>query len=213
MPEGPEVYVLARVLNSLGFESSSLGKHLILRDAITGELFDFSFGLAGRIAVSNLDITKINHPVLPSGDKIKIQTRKEVEDKLGVDWMTATKEQIHQVVDTWTGRKKQIGSLLLDQREISGIGIAWASEILYHSKIQPELKANLLEFLSLKEALINAIYDTGKDVKSLYLNSVGNDGKKFVNSWFMNLYKTRTDSMKVYKKGTVKKVCGREFYV
>lgn len=214
MPEGPEVYILAKVFNSIGFEAESIGKHLVLRDARTGELFDFSFGLAGRVKLEqNLSVTKLNHQTLPSGDKIRIQNKKEVEDKLGVDWMRATKEDVEDVVKGWCGRKKQIGALLLDQTQIAGIGVAWASEILYAAKIQPDLKANLIEFLDLKDALVDAIYNVGKRIKKIYSNSVDNDGKKFINAWFKNLYRVREPEMKVYKKGTMKKVCGRDFYV
>jgi hypothetical protein len=71
----------------------------------------------------------------------------------------------------------------------------------------------LLDFLNLTDGLVNAVYEIREKVRKLYLNSVEKDSRKFVNSWFMNLYKIRKDMMKVYKKGDTKKVCGREFYV
>jgi len=198
MPEGPEVYILAKVFKSIGFESDSIGKHLILRDAHTGELFDFSFGLGGKIKVEdNLSVSKINHRTLPSGYKLKVQKKKEVEDKLGVDWMKATKEEIEYIVKGWVKRKKQVGALILDQSEIAGIGVVWASEILHRAKIQPELKANLIEFLDLKDNLVDAIYEIGKRIKKVYLNSVEKDEKKFINSWFHNLYQIREKELKV----------------
>ena len=214
MPEGPEVYILAKVLKTVGFDCDSVGKHLLLRDAITGELFDFSFGLAGRIALGdNLNVKKINHPTFPSGDKILIKTKEEVKSKLGIDWMTATKSEMRTVIESWGNRKKSIGALLLDQTQICGIGVAWGSEILYQSKIQPDIKSNLLDFLNLTDGLLNAVYEIREKVRKLYLESVEKDSRKFVNSWFMNLYKIRRDVMKVYKKGATKKVSGREFYV
>jgi formamidopyrimidine-DNA glycosylase len=214
MPEGPEVYILAKVLKTIGFDCDSVGKHLLLRDAITGELFDFSFGLAGRIALGEkLEIKKINHPTLPSGNKLLIKTKEEVKNKLGLDWMNATKSEIRTVIERWCNRKKSVGALLLDQTEICGIGVAWGSEILNQSKIQPDIKSNLLDFLNLTDELVNAVYEIREQVRKLYLNSVEKDSRKFVNSWFMNLYKIRKDMMKVYKKGDTKKVCGREFYV
>lgn len=212
MPEGPEVYILAKALKGLGFEVESFGKHILIKDWNTGERFDISFGLVGTIVLKNdMSIEKIIHPTIPSGDMKKIKTFQEAKSNLGIDWMTASKEEFKYVIESWGKRKKQIGALLLDQHEISGIGVAWASEILYDCKISPYTKANLFDCLQLNERFLNSLVNIRDKIKKQYNDFLGkNKSKDFVNSWFQNLYKIR--DMKVYKKGTEIQVSGRTFY-
>ena len=201
-------------MKNLGFEVSCLGKHLVLRDMHSGELHDYSFGLAGRVKITDdLHLEKIVHDQLPSGDKILITNINDVKNKLGVDWLKSSREDIEVVVRSWLSRKKQIGALLIEQKEICGIGVAWASEILHLAKISPSLSANRIGFFDLTDALIDAIVKVGRDVVKLYSSKIIKDEKKFVNKWFHNLYEIRKEYMKVYKKGTIVKVSGRDFYV
>lgn len=209
MPEGPEVYILAKAFKSLGFESKSYGKHLILKDLHVGKRFDITFGLAGRIRVDDdLNISKVVSHDVPSGDMKELGTL-----ELGLDWITASRKEIEAVVQAWSTRKKQIGALLLDQHEICGIGTAWGSEILHMAKIKPQEHANTLEFLNLSTDLIDALIAIRQKAVKMYLNILNEKPSKVVNEWFRNLYAIREPHMKVYKKGTCVKVSGREFYI
>jgi formamidopyrimidine-DNA glycosylase len=214
MPEGLEVFILSKAMKSLGFECSSYGKHLLIKELHNGEKYDISFGLIGKIKLDkNLKIQKIENNEIPSGDMKKINSYEEAKEKLGIDWVKATKEEISEIVYKWKNRKKQIGALLIEQNELCGIGVAWASEILHNAKINPTEKAHTLEFLNLIEPLINSIiYIRDKMIKN-YLQNIGVDNIKFVNEWFENLYKIREKDMKVYKKGDEIKVGGRIFYI
>jgi formamidopyrimidine-DNA glycosylase len=174
MPEGLEVYILSKVLKDLGYVCSSFGKHLILTHPYTGELYDYSFGLAGKLKIEegSLEIKKVNHPRIVSGDVIKINSIDELKSKLGVDWLSASKDELEVVIRSWLSRKKQIGALLIDQKEICGIGVAWASEILHIAKINPALKTNLLQFLDLINALLDAIIQVRDKFLKIYLQNL-----------------------------------------
>ena len=214
MPEGPEVLMLSKAFKHLGFETEAIGKHLLIKDLHTGIRFDISFGLVGKITVDeNLNITKVINNQLPSGDMKEIISFHEVAENLGIDWLSSSRSDIQNVVTKWTSRKKQIGSLLLDQHEICGIGIAWGSEILHKAGINPSEKANTFIFLSLTDPLIDAIISTKEKVIKLYSQVLKQDGRLFVNGWFNNLYKIRESSMSIYKKGIEVTVSGRTFYV
>ena len=215
MPEGLEIFILSKVLNDLGFVCEAYGKHLFLTHPYTGELFDFTFGLAGRLKISekNLDIEKVNHPKIVSGGKEKIPNKKVILEKLGIDWIRATREDVEAVVRGWLSRKRQVGALLIDQKELCGIGVAWASEILNLSKISPGLKSNLLQCLNLVDKLVDSILAVRDKFLKIYLHSICIDKRKFVNSWFYNLYEVRKPHLKVYGKAEKIKISGREFYV
>ena len=214
MPEGPEVYMLAKAFKILGFEAESCGKHLLYKDLHTGKRFDISFGLVGKIQIdSNLNITKIQNDKIPSGELKEITSFKEIKSKLGVDWLKATREDIEDIVHRWSSRKKQIGALLLDQHEISGIGIAWGSEILNTSNINPNERSSIFELLNLSTPLVDAILSTREKALKLYTNVLTANASKFINNWYTNLYTAREESMNVYKKGTEMIVSGRTFYI
>ena len=215
MPEGLEVFILAQVLKDIGYVCHSFGKHLVLKHPYTGEWYDYSFGLAGRVKINenSLELVKVNHPKIVSGEMKKINDIKEVQDKLGVDWLFATREKLEIVIRSWLSRKKQIGALLLDQKEICGIGVAWASEILNIAKINPGLKTNLLQFLDLINVLLDAMINVRDKMLKVYFACVTKDRKKFVNSWYYNLYEERKKYLTVYDKGEKVKISGRDFYV
>ena len=212
MPEGPEVYILSKALKDLAFETKSIGKHLLLTDWNNGEKLDYSFGLVGKIFLKDdMSIEKITNPLIPSGN---ISTFQESKTNLGIDWMMASKEDLEVVVKSWLNRKKQIGALLLDQSEIAGIGVAWASEILFDCKISPTIKANMFTFLNLKDKFLDSLVSVRDKIKKIYCNFLAKstDKKLFVNQWFNNLYTQREPYMKIFKKGSEVKVSGRIFY-
>lgn len=219
MPEGPEVYALSLAFKTLGFSAEAYGKHLFVIDLHSGEKLDISFGLAGKIQInrSNLAIEKVNHPQLVSGLCKPVENfddHKTRSGLFGVDWLTATENQLKEVVNNWTTqRKKQIGALLIDQHEICGIGVAWASEILHEANLSPTDKSNWFNFLSLTEPLICALIAVRKRAVDRYKAHLQGDMIDFINKWFENLYEIRKPIMHVYKKGVEQRVSGRIFFV
>lgn len=215
MPEGLEVYILGKALGDVGIVCQAIGKHLIIKHPYTGEWHDYTFGLAGKIKIheKTLEIKKVNHSRIVSGDVQKVNHIDDVKSKLGIDWLSATRSEFEVVVRSWLSRKKQIGSLLIDQKEICGIGVTWASEILHMAKINPGLKTNLLQFLDLIKGLLDAIISVREKYLKIYLQCITKDRRKFINSWFGNLYEERKKYLQVYGKGQVQKISGREFFV
>jgi len=103
--------------------------------------------------------------------------------------------------------------LLIDQHEICGIGVAWASEILYEAGIAPDEKATWFEFLGETEPLIEAIILVRRRAIQRYRENLKGNMISFVNEWFENLYELRKPIMRVYNKGLEKRVSGRIFYM
>lgn len=215
MPEGLEIFILSKALQDLGIQTEAYGKHLLLKDPYTGEIFDYTFGLAGKLHISehNLSLTKINHPTLVSGSKDAISSFSQVKEKLGLNWITASKEDVLILVRSWIFRKRQIGALLIDQKEICGIGVAWASEILFQAGISPVLKSNLLDCLNLVDKLVESICNVRDKILPVYVKNISKNSKSFINHWFDNLYTIRTPFLQVYKKGEILRVSGRDFWV
>ena len=223
MPEGPEVYILAKVLKAIGFECGSKGKHLFYTEWETGTKFDLSFGLSGKVRLEPENEMKLikysGNDQLFSGYEKRIdsfpQGIRQLE--LGVDWMYATRPQIESIVDQWCIRKKMVGALLIEQEILCGIGVTWASEILFRAGISPADKAHMLEFLNLKQSLIESIISVRDEVKEFYKSLVPwnrLEQIKFVNDWFDNLYNKRSILFKVVGRGGSHiSVSGRQFWV
>ena len=93
MPEGPEVWMLSKVINKFyNFEKTiSYGKHLIIKDIKE----TWSFGLNGKANVSSYnELVKIDLGWI-NGDIIKYDDDyRETIKELGLDWMTASKEEL-----------------------------------------------------------------------------------------------------------------------
>jgi formamidopyrimidine-DNA glycosylase len=192
MPEGIEVYVLSKVLKNIGVSCLSCGKHLLVKDPHTGKLLDISFGLLGRIHITkDLNITKIYTDGKPCGSVVELSDFQEVVSKLGIDWMTSTRDELIQCVNSWGFRKKQIGSLLVDQSEIAGIGKFWVGVILEVAHLNKTIKSNLLNFLNVVGVLVDAMIKVREVVLENYMNSIQKDEIKFVNEWYKNLYTLR----------------------
>ena len=195
MPEGLEVYVLAKVLKNLGIVSSSHGKHLLFKDPHTGNMFDMSFGLDGKIRISkDLKISKVCVEGKPCGSVTSITTFQEVKDTLGIDWVSSSREQILQVVKSWGLRKKQISALLVDQTQIAGIGRYWVNKILQKAMIDGTTKAHTLDFLNLVDPLVDAIIKVRNKALETYMSNIPKDEQSFVNKWFENLYAVRSNT-------------------
>ena len=79
-------------------------------------------------------------------------------------------------------KDRNIKSLLLDQKFVSGIGNIYANEILYLSKINPNRKASLLKkndckkiIVNSKRVLLNAIKKGGSSIRD-FKNTLGKEG-------------------------------------
>jgi hypothetical protein len=185
MPEGLEVYLLGRLLQRAGLAPRTHGKHLFLE----GE--DWTFGLSGRVAFDGTTLTKVN------AGRVFGSVQPETPLDLGVDFATGTQEQLQAVVSNkFMGARKQLGSLLLDQSLIAGIGVAWGSEILAAcGGLRPDVSAKAL-----------AMY--GEDhVRDMDMVTC----QEAVNGWFRNLYDAR--HMAVYGKGTPCMTGGRTWWL
>ena len=207
MPESLEIASLCKRLKMLGLEVETVGKHLLYKN-YRNECFDITFGLVGKIKLiksgDKYDIEKISTSSL-SGDIRQIPDFQSVIANLGIDWLSSDRESLLKVVNTWTTRPKKIAALLIDQHDISGIGVAWGSEILANASIHPSTLATEINAERLVESMIE-VRETAMNVYDNYKE----DPEQFVSKWFINLYFIR--QMKVYKKATIVLVSGRKFY-
>ena len=208
MPEGPEVWMLSKMIN--GFYSNdntiSIGKHLIIKDIKE----DWSFGLNGKVKINeNNKLVKVETGWI-KGDK------KQYEHSISLDWMTASKKELEEEVQKWKSSKKKLATLILDQSKICGIGVAWGSEILYNAKLNPNLKACEQSLDKLVDSMIEICTQIQNTYIGFYLyNHYDYDNKdnlkELINDWFDNLYKIR--KMNIYKKGTKIQVSGRSWWI
>lgn len=208
MPEGLEVFMLGDVLRYLDIDVKTHGKHLLYRDT-AGRCYDITFGLVGKINLlktsEGYDIQKLTNTAL-SGDIRHIPDFESIVDNLGVDWVSGTREQMLEVVKKWSDRPKKIAALLIDQHEISGIGVAWGSEILHHASIHPTTLANTVDM----DVLVDAMVEIRDHGIAMYMNISIGDPEYFANRWFGNLYNVR--KMEVYKVGKEVNVAGRKWW-
>jgi formamidopyrimidine-DNA glycosylase len=208
MPEGPEVWILSKMINEyyLNDNTISIGKHLIIKNIQE----DWSFGLNGKVNINeNNELVKVETGWI-NGEK-KQYDNKSVKE-LGLDWMTANKKEIEEEVQKWTNSKKKLAILILDQTKICGIGVAWGSEILYNAKLNPNLKA----CDQLLDKLVDSMIEIRIKIQDTYINLYNenidnNKHKKLMNDWFENLYKIR--KMNIYKKGSKMKISGRSWWI
>lgn len=218
MPEGPEVWILSKAINSFFSDDNtmSVGKHLIVKDCME----NWSFGLNGKVKLSKYnELTKLSDGWI-NGDAVVYDNLADTIKNIGLDWMTASKEDIAKEIDTWKKSSKQLAGLMLDQSKICGIGVAWGSEILFKAGVQPNVKARDQDLCNLVQSIIDVretiqeTYDA-ELIKTIELsNAFGYDNLKlrqFINNWFTNLYEIRT--MDIYKKGAKVLVLGRSWWV
>jgi formamidopyrimidine-DNA glycosylase len=206
MPEGPEIYALSLALKKSGINAESYGKHLYLIDSKE----DWSFGLTGKIHIDlDNNLTKIN-----SGFSGSIKRANDIQeliknDKLGINFMDANKDQFNCIIEVWQNSRKKLGAFLLDQSEIAGIGVAWGSEILaIAGDLRPDISANKQDLSKLSEAMMT-IRDYIKHLYNSYVNM--HNPHNVINEWFSNLYDIR--SMNVYKQGKIVSTGGRSWWI
>ncbi|OEH84452.1 DNA-formamidopyrimidine glycosylase [Desulfuribacillus stibiiarsenatis] len=101
-------------------------------------------------------------------------------------------------------KNKSIKAVLLDQEVVAGIGNIYADEILFRSRIRPEMLAN-----NLTKPKIHAIYENMKIVLREAIEAGGSSVKSYVNGQGkMGLFQQQ---LYVYQKhGTPCLVCGDE---
>lgn len=204
MPEGPEVWVLSKAVNIHFNEPKSLsyGKHLFIFD----KKENWSFGLTGKIQLNEKnELIKINTGWI-YGEEVKYENLEDEVNKLGIDFMNANEDLVREEVDKWIKSKKKLAGLMLDQTKISGIGVAWGSEILFRAGLRPDVRAcdqNL-------STLADSILYIRNDIKNIYEKEL-KEPESIINNWFENLYEVR--EMHVYKKGSKIEVLGRSWWV
>lgn len=219
MPEGPEIWFLSMAINfarnnNFVYYYSSYGKHLLIYDQTIHQYEDWTFGLTGKVKINEDGILeKCEHGWI-IGKINKYNDIVIAKQKLGLDWMTSQPQEIIDAVIKWKSMNKSLASLLLDQSLISGIGVAWGSEILHHAGLNPQMKSRDAD----PTILANSILFIRKVAITLYsdfLNKATETAHyvRMVNEWFDNLYACREKSLCVYKKGTPLKISGRTWWV
>lgn len=206
MPEGPEVWILSKAINTYynNENTTTYGKHLFIFD----KKENWSFGLNGKVKLNEQnELLKIETGWI-NGDQIKYDNLTDETNKLGIDFMTANENLIREEVDRWIKSKKKLAALILDQTKISGIGVAWGSEILVKAGLRPDMRV----CDQVINKLADSILDIREKIKKIYTQELTEwDTKSFINEWFENLYEIR--EMNVYKKGSKLAVLGRSWWV
>jgi formamidopyrimidine-DNA glycosylase len=224
MPEGPEVWILSEAINKYYHceKTRAYGKHLfIIKDTNFGSTFskqsdvvsggiNWSFGLTGKVQIlDDNSIIKLETGWI-YGDQTQFNDYDEETRKLGTNWLTSSEADLHKVVDSWIKSKKKLAGLILDQTRISGIGVAWGSEILYKANLRPDMRT-CDQNLSILSDSILYIRQKIKNIYEKELKANNDSSKDFVNEWFSNLYEIR--EMEIYKKGSGLSVLGRTWWV
>ena len=217
MPEGPEVWILSKAINKFYSNDNtiSFGKHLIIKDIKE----NWSFGLSGKVGITQFnELVKIYTGWI-NGDELKYVNYEDSIKELGLDWMTASKEDIQKEVDKWIKSKKKLAGLILNQSKICGIGVAWGSEILFKANLRPHASACEQNLNTLVDSMIEVrtkIQETYElelsrtlEVCKIYNNN--NKLRLFIDDWFENLYEIR--EMVIYNNGFKMEVLGRNWWV
>ena len=208
MPEGPELWALGQMLTRAGVPSTVVGKHLWA----AGQ--DYHFGLTGRARLAAGVLTHI-----PAAYKSYLSGKVDatfgsVEDlvtahNLGVDWMTGTEVQLATRIAAAMASRATLGSWMLKQECIAGVGVAWASEMCAAAGLRPDLPCNTQNLRGLASVYL-AFQGRLMGEYGAILDAVTTP-EEFVNAWCDNLYASRR--MAVYQGGTTVLVSGRVFWV
>lgn len=209
MPEGPEIWILSEAINKFYHtkKTKSDGKHLfVFKNEKEGE--NWSFGLTGKVSLlDNNEVIKINTGWI-FGDQVAFDDYEVEIKKLGINWLTSSEADLRKELDNWIKSKKKLAGLLLDQAKISGIGVAWGSEILFKAGLRPDMRACDQTL----NKLANSMIEIRENIKKLYSEQLDeSECKEFINNWFENLYEIR--DMNIYKKGSKIEVLGRSWWV
>jgi formamidopyrimidine-DNA glycosylase len=229
MPEGPEVWILSEAINKFYHceKTRSYGKHLFIFPPKTTSLclekvesktdtnfgsnkggLNWSFGLTGKVQITDdNNLIKKNSGWI-YGDQIEFHDYDEETQKLGINWLTCSAADLHKIVDSWIKSKKKLAGLILDQTKISGIGVAWGSEILFKAGLRPDMRS----CDQVLKNLVDSMIEIREKIKKQYSDQLDEfNCKEFINNWFENLYEIR--EMSIYKKGSKLEVLGRSWWV
>ena len=211
MPEGPEVWILSEAINKFYHieKTKAYGKHLFIFNNKNKNICEnWSFGLTGRVNISHdNNLIKLNTGWI-YGDQLEFNDFASETQKLGINWLASSEEDLRKEVDSWIKSKKKLAGLMLDQTKISGIGVAWGSEILFKSELRPDMRCCDQVLNKLADSMI----EIRDKIKKLYSEQIDESNcKEFVNEWFENLYEIR--EMEIYKKGSQIKVLSRNWWV
>jgi formamidopyrimidine-DNA glycosylase len=211
MPEGPEIWILSEAINKYYHceKTRSYGKHLFVfnETKLGGE--NWSFGLTGKVYIIDDDNALIKRNTgWIYGDQVDFNNYDEETKKLGTDWLTCSEADFRKEVDKWIKSKKKLAGLMLDQTKISGIGVAWGSEILFTADLRPDMRCCDQVLNKLADSMIEIREKIKKQYSELLDET---NGKEFINRWFENLYQVR--EMNIYKKGSKLDVLGRSWWV
>jgi formamidopyrimidine-DNA glycosylase len=119
--------------------------------------------------------------------------------KLGISASSKefTKEHLQKLLEK---RKARIKSLLLDQKNIAGIGNVYIQDILFNAKLHPNRKAN-----SLSDQEINNLYDA---MKAVLNSSIKKGGLAYEKNFYGQKGNFKTEDFQVgYKTGKPCPVC------
>lgn len=215
MPEGPEVFILneaiCRYYNDCN-ASISLGKKLIVdyKYNENNKTNVWSFGLNGKMAINE------NNLLYKPSEQNWIYGINEIYDdgisdpiKVNVDWMTSNEKELNRFKKKLEDKRIKLGPALINQNNISGIGVAWGSEILHRAGLRPDVPANQQDLSNLVKAMI----EIREEIKTLYSTHLNNciEMREFIENWFENLYKIR--NMRVYNIGTKINISGRNWWI
>ena len=218
MPEGPEIWILSEAINKFYHceKTKAYGKHLFIFPSLEniesntnlkcGE--NWSFGLTGKVCLlDNNGLIKL-HTGWICGDQLSFDNYDEEIQKLGINWLTSSEADLRKEVDSWIKSKKKLAALVLDQTKISGIGVAWGSEILFKADLRPDMRC----CDQVLNKLADSMLEIRENIKKFYSKQIDEATcKQFINEWFDNLYEVR--EMEIYKKGSQLKVLGRNWWV
>ena len=217
MPEGPEVWILNKAICKYYGEnvSTSIGKHLIVHSGYNqgNDGIIWSFGFDGKILIDE------NNKLYKPMEENWIFGKNEILNSSGnifkllslsiIDWMTSTYDEINDFVKKLSKVRGKLGPALINQNKISGIGVAWGSEILHRAGLRPDYSANYQDLSRLPETII----EIREEIKKIYETELNkyDQIKDFIEEWFENLYKIR--NMKVYKVGKKMTISGRTWWL
>jgi len=209
MPEGPEVWILSEAINKYYHceKTKAYGKHLFIFPK-DGCGLNWSFGLTGKVQINDDNtLIKLNTGWI-YGDQTVFDDYAAETRGLGTNWLTSSAADLHKIVDSWIKSKKKLAGLILDQTRISGIGVAWGSEILFKADLRPDMRA----CDQVLNKLADSIIEIREKVKKQYSEQLDElNCKEFINDWYENLYEIR--EMSIYKKGSKLEVLGRSWWV
>jgi formamidopyrimidine-DNA glycosylase len=225
MPEGPELWYLGRVLEGVlgpGRAVAVHGKHLVL-DGSTHHHFGLTGGLRMEVAESGVVdgggsfATTLRHHYgggrVSGFEKTVTATEAAAVCAEGVDWMTASLGAIAAVIAGAARRKKVLGTWMLDQHAVAGVGVAWASEIAAVAGLDVAAHMSVQNLSGLAAAYVT-VRDRVTAVYSAALPPLGDmaAARTAVDGWYGNLYAVRAPVVAAYGVGVPITVGGRTFW-